>query len=85
MTYLFWGFCRFFDLFSEEEMNSCAYQTQQQKALVGLGCVGDIRRGLMTNSNGVVCPKPRRIIHTNDPICFRPSRLFHAKYVFFFP
>lgn len=59
-------------------MNRCAYQPQQQKALVGLGCVGDIRRGLMTNSNGVVCPKPRRIIHTNDPISFRPSRLFHA-------
>lgn len=62
-------------------MNRCAYQPQQQKALVGLGCVGDIRRGLMTNSNGVVCPKPRRIIH--DPISFRPSRLFHAKYDFF--
>lgn len=78
-------------------MNRCAYQHHQQQqkaALVGLGFVGEIRRGgdSFVNSsmgacpNGVVCPKPRRLVNvtTIDPINIRPSRFLHAKYVFSF-
>ncbi|MCD9645172.1 hypothetical protein HAX54_033894 [Datura stramonium] len=57
-------------------MNWCAYQ---QKASVGCVGAGEIRRGDIFVSDGVVCPKPRRIglfnsfyVHANEPI--RPSR-----------
>ncbi|KAI5660196.1 hypothetical protein M9H77_28989 [Catharanthus roseus] len=69
-------------------MNRCGYKHQQQNAaLVGLGCVGEMRAeafssfsmGMMAaDSNGVVCPKPRRLVNVNDSISFRPSRLLHA-------
>lgn len=81
------------DLLLEKEMNRCGYKHQQQNAaLVGLGCVGEMRAeafssfsmGMMAaDSNGVVCPKPRRLVNVNDSISFRPSRLLHAKYVSF--
>ncbi|CAN4088848.1 unnamed protein product [Withania somnifera] len=48
-------------------MNRCAYQ---QTALVG--CVGEIRRGDVSVSDILVCPKPRRTGLFNEPI--RPSR-----------
>ncbi|XP_015067901.1 uncharacterized protein LOC107012545 isoform X2 [Solanum pennellii] len=48
----------------------CGYQ---QKALMG-GCVGvgEIRRGDISVSDGLVCPKPRRNGLFNEPI--KPSR-----------
>ncbi|KAK4350015.1 hypothetical protein RND71_029328 [Anisodus tanguticus] len=57
-------------------MNRCVYQ---QTALVGCVGVGEIRWGDISVSDGVVCPKPRRIglfnssyVQPNEPI--RPSR-----------
>ncbi|XP_055828646.1 uncharacterized protein LOC129896718 [Solanum dulcamara] len=50
-------------------MNRCAYQ---QKALMGCVGVGEIRQGDISVSDGLVCPKPRRNGHFNEPI--RPSR-----------
>jgi hypothetical protein len=72
-------------------MNRCAYQYHQQQqkaaALVGFGCVSELRRVencsntfSMANTNGVVCPKPRRIVNNNfnDSISIiRPSRFLH--------
>lgn len=71
-------------------MNRCAYQHQQHQkaALVGLGCVGEIRRGdsfinsssMAVYHSSVVCPKPRRLVNVNvnGPINIRPSRVVHA-------
>ncbi|MCE3050073.1 hypothetical protein HAX54_046433, partial [Datura stramonium] len=60
----------------KNKMTRCAYQ---QKVLVGCVGVGEIRRGDSFVSNGIVCPKPRRIglfnssyVHADEPI--RPSR-----------
>ncbi|KAL3343589.1 hypothetical protein AABB24_027226 [Solanum stoloniferum] len=50
-------------------MNRCGYQ---QKALMGCVGVGEIRRGDISVSDGLVCPKPRRNGLFNEPI--RPSR-----------
>ncbi|MCD7451796.1 hypothetical protein HAX54_013445 [Datura stramonium] len=50
-------------------MNRCGYQ---QTALVGCVGVGEMRRGDISVSDAVVCPKPRRTGLFNEPI--RPSR-----------
>jgi hypothetical protein len=68
-------------------MNRCGYNHQQQNPLVGLGKMrradgfSSFSMGMTTtNSNGVVCPKPRRVVNSNnnDPISFRPSKLLHT-------
>ncbi|CAI9113574.1 OLC1v1014200C1 [Oldenlandia corymbosa var. corymbosa] len=75
-------------------MNRCAYQHQnhhqQKTGFVGLGFAGEMmRRGdSYINSsasmaacpapNGVVCPKPRRLVNVNEPINIRPSRVVHT-------
>lgn len=50
-------------------MNRWAYQ---QTALMGFGGVEEIRRGDISVSDGLVCPKPRRNRFFNEPI--RPSQ-----------
>lgn len=58
-------------------MNGCVYR---QNSLVG--CIGNMARG--ADSDGVVCPKPRRVglpLQLDEPIR-SSSRLLHIKYDF---
>ncbi|CAN4086711.1 unnamed protein product [Withania somnifera] len=50
-------------------MNRCVYQ---QTVLVGFAGLGEIRRGDISVSDGLVCPKPRRTGLFNEPT--RPSQ-----------
>lgn len=50
-----------------KKMNRCGYQ---QKALMGCVGVGEIRRGDISVSDGLVCPKPRLNGFFNEPSRF---------------
>lgn len=61
----------------------------QQKALMGCVGVGETGRADISVSNGVVCPKPRKVgffdsasVYAEEPV--RPYQLLQFRYALFF-
>lgn len=74
------------NVLKKKKINMYAYQ---QKALVGCVGVGETGRADISVSNGVVCPKPRKLgffnsasVNVEEPI--RPYPFLQFRYALFF-